>query len=865
MPTRHLFFVAIAVALSPASVSMVEAQSPENWDCANRDGQWSCAPIQTSSPQGEMTASQPGISAEEIVPNNLDWVPLESIPEGMATDLDCPRGCQGVYLAPSRGGSDQLIDPTTAEMNAEMDISELDAETGVVNLSGDVLFTQGWRQVAADEVVVDRNRYEMSGNITIREPNLLLTGESASIDASTNELQLEDAQYVLHDIRVQGSADQIHRAENGRIYIDNATYSTCEPINESWRFVAEEVEIDPENMRIVASDMYIKAGSVPIFYAPKISFPLGDNRKSGLLYPVFENSGINGLDIAQPIYLNLAPNYDLTLTPRYIEERGAMLESQLRWLAPTISGSLDTALLIDDRGGTNDSRRGDDRWFTRILSDWQALDGTISLDYNAASDRDYFNDLGTASLQSSNQTWLNQQLGYQRQGKLFDVSLSAVSYQDLTQNELRGFNELPRIQVTSNWQSPSHFYLNTKQEVVAFSPLNKRTLPGSVLQTDELGNWIEGERFRLDYQGGWQLSSNSAKLDAGALFGYRQYRLNQALLSGTDSSPDTVAGGVYLDTQLNFERSSASGTQTLTPRLQYLFVDADEQSHLPIFDSFEPQLNYATMFRLNRFGGGDRIADANQLTLGLESSGFSATGRETLRLGIAQQFYLDEREVHANSQLAAGLVDPGVFAADDPRRLEAQAGQAEYNRLSSSHSSLATYAELFLTQNWYSRTMLNWSDSEGDIDYGTVELGYRSPSSRSLANIAYHYEKRSPVFRDSNDDNLVQVGETIDGSIEQLDFSAVLEFSDNWTLIGKWQQDVTHSRPLEVLAGARYDACCWSTSLVWRHWLKRDDNQLLPEQALRHDNGIFVSFELKGLAGVGERLENMLSGSIPGY
>lgn len=839
------------------------------------NGESICRPLagQSESPHSPVTnrlatSESSNYEVEDFVQTNLDWLPLDELPENIAED--CPRGCEGAYVSPLREDSEQFVNPANAELNAEMDLSELDAETGIVKLSGNVLFTQGWRQVAADEVVVDQNSYEMSGQITIREPNLLLTGESASIDASTNELQLNQAQYVMHDLRVQGGADQIRRAEDGRIFIDNATYSTCEPINESWRFVAEEIEIDPENSRIVASNMQIKAGSVPLFYAPKISFPLGNNRKSGLLYPVIENSGTNGIDIAQPIYLNLAPNYDLTLTPRFIEERGAMLENQLRWLTSSVEGYLDTALLFNDRGGNNNSRRGDNRWFTQLLSDWQALDGNLRIDYSAASDRDYFNDLGTASLESSNQTWLNKQISYRRHGELFDFSLSALSYQDLTQNELKGFNELPRVQLSSHWQSESNFYLSSMQEIAAFSPLNDRAIPSSSLQTDQLGNWVEGERLRLDYLGGWRLQNSALRLDTGFTLGYRQYQLKESLAANTDQNPDLFASGLYLDTQLYFERpvqlSGLTWMQTLEPRIQYALVDAEEQSELPVFDSFEPQLNYETMFRLNRFGGGDRIADTNRLSVGLESSLLpSASGRELFRFGVAQQFYFDERQVHTSSELAAGLNDPSIYATNDPRRLAAQTGQREQEKLLNDRSGLATYAEFYLPRNWHTRTLLNWSDTEKKLEYGSFEVGYRAPSSSNLLNLAYHYETRSPVFRDVNEDNLVQAGEAIDGTIEQLDFSAVLELADNWTLVGKWQQDVTNRRAIEVVAGAKYDACCWSTSLVWRHWLKRDDNLLLPEQALRHDNGIFVSFEFKGLAGVGERLDNMLSGSIPGY
>ena len=56
---------------------------------------------------------------------------------------------------------------------------------------------------------------------------------------------------------------------------------------------------------------------VPIFYTPYISFPVGDERKSGLLFPSFSHSGSNGYELDVPYYFNLAPNYDLTVTPSY--------------------------------------------------------------------------------------------------------------------------------------------------------------------------------------------------------------------------------------------------------------------------------------------------------------------------------------------------------------------------------------------------------------------------------------------------------------------------------------------------------------------------------------------------------------------
>ncbi len=794
----------------------------------------------------------------------LDWVPRSELPEDLLAS--CPRGCTGGYLQPGRTDPANQIDPALAEVNAEADSYQLDGEGGTARLQGEVRFTQGWRQVAADEIDIDRATllFEMQGHITLREPDLLLIGESARIQADTNELVLEQASYLMHDLRIQGSADQVRRLPDGRIFIDNAIYSTCEPVDQDWYFVAGQIEIDPEAARILASDMRIKAGPVTIFYSPRFSFPLGDQRKTGLLYPIIESSGDNGIDYAQPIYLNLAPNYDLSLTPRFIERRGTMLESQFRWLHGAGSGSIDGAYLPNDRGGQSTITRTKDRWFGQLQVAQLAWGGDIQLDYSVASDSRYFADLGNASLESSSQTWLERRFAFDKQGANLDLRLTALSYQDLTDKELRGFRELPRLQLTGQWQAAQNWYLESDLEWVDFSPVHEDTQPTSLLQSDLNGQWIQGSRSSLDTRLGWRFRNAGSFVDLGLIGALRQYQLDNALLSGAGDHPQLQASGLLVDAGLIFERRSNRGQQTLELRLQFLSMHSDDQDQLPLFDTLTPRFSYQTLYRPNPFQGGDRIGDGERLSLGIESGWRSAaSGRETLRLGLAQQLYLSERSVHLSPRLSAGLVDPSLFAADDPLRLAAQRGAEELRDLMASRSGIQAYLQLAPSDQWYGRALLDWSDQGNQADYGSFELGYRS--TRALTNLAYHYERRSPVFRDANQDNRVQGGEVIEGNVEQLDLSAVLELDENWTLLGRWQQDLTHARPLEVLAGARYDACCWSASLVWRHWLERDDNLLVPEQALEHDNGIFVSFELKGLAGVGERLNNMLSGSIPGY
>ena len=73
--------------------------------------------------------------------------------------------------------------------------------------------------------------------------------------------------------------------------------------------------------------MRVELKGVPILYAPVISFPVGDARKSGFLFPSFGTSNKSGFEFGAPYYFNLAPNYDLTLTPQLLSRRGLATRS----------------------------------------------------------------------------------------------------------------------------------------------------------------------------------------------------------------------------------------------------------------------------------------------------------------------------------------------------------------------------------------------------------------------------------------------------------------------------------------------------------------------------------------------------------
>lgn len=75
----------------------------------------------------------------------------------------------------------------------------------------------------------------------------------------------------------------------------------------------------------------------------------------------------------------------------------------------------------------------------------------------------------------------------------------------------------------------------------------------------------------------------------------------------SDTSPRRGTAIVSLDSGLYLDRLTPSGsTQTLEPRIYYLYVPFEDQSELPDFDTSEFTFGFAQLFHSNRFTGADR-------------------------------------------------------------------------------------------------------------------------------------------------------------------------------------------------------------------------------------------------------------------
>jgi len=800
----------------------------------------------------------------------LEWVLREDLPSDLLTQ--CPRSCSGMYLEEQRSHAAMDINPGEADIEIVSNLSEVDGEAGIATMEGSVELIQGWRSVEAESIRIlqDENRIEMDGGIRMREPGMLITGGSASIENSSQAMEFTDAEFVLHDLGVRGTADEVGRDAEGRFYVLNATYSTCEPGEDSWSLTASEIAIDQNQLFATAKNMVIRVGDVPIFYAPWFSFPVGEGRKTGLLYPRLSRSTENGLDVAQPIYLNLAPNRDMTVTPRYIEKRGVGLELETRFLGEHHFSQINMAYLPDDQVGSGGNGENKDRWLIGLDSQANLGWSESVISYNQVSDINYFDDLGSAAEHVNTDIHLRQFASLSRNSDSWLVTMSALRYQNLSDDLLETYRELPNFSLDGDFQT-ADFNWQLNHQLVNFGhPLDDALNTAPLLQADADGTWVTGQRASLDYSVSRDFRMPWGRAEAELISMYRFYELDEALAGYQDSSPQNQANGVRLFSELNFERRAElfgqEWIQSVQPAIQYLNIDAQSQSEIPIFDTRRASPSYSGLFRSNQFVGGDRISDANQVTLGLTSRLIDPVhGNQVARFSIGQAFYLESRKVYANELIQLGLDEPEAYAINDPIYLLAVEREEALSELTRNQSNLITEAEFRLSSEWILTTDTHLNTSSNSIERGHLNFSYLSDDRLSAINLGYRFVEENSNYIDLNEDRLIQSSELFEGNTSQYDLSGLYVINSNWVVMARWQQDLALDRSLEKLIGARYDSCCWSIGLYWRDWLRRDEDVLIPQTELEQDNGIFISFELKGLAGLGQGIENLLEEGIPGY
>lgn len=740
----------------------------------------------------------------------IDWRPRDQLPESVRARL--PVFCEGGYLPSKGAAADGLALPggATSDTEAPIQASGLNARYEIDNqlrLEGDVRIRQGRLLVTGQEALYDQNLGQMSvqGPLVSRGEGFLLTGRAADYDANTGLLDIDDATYLLNGPGIRGNAAQLSRPSDTEVDIKEGLITTCGPARNDWAVVASDIHLDRAEGVGTAKHVRLEVLDTPIFYWPYISFPIDDRRKTGFLYPQFgtSNTGTGGF-LSVPYYFNLAPEYDATLTPQFISGRGLFTEAEGRYLSRFGETDLQVGY-IDNDGYYADENPGESgrRWGLDATTRASFGGGWTGYgDFSAVSDNDYLSDLNR-SLNINRETHLLRQGGfrYRDASQYFDGYLSDYqTISDYIPDRNKPYAQLPNITYGAT-ADVGAFEANLDSQYTNFYRDN------SNLSGLDRAN---GQRLRavpelaLPMRALWGFSRPSVSVD------YTRYALEDYTLG--DGNIDRTVPVVEWDNGLYFDRRSElfdiPYNQSLEPRLYYAWADAPaDQNDIPDFDTSLRSFRFDQLFEPNRFSGGDRVGDTNQVTVALTSRiNDLVTGAERARVSVGQVHYLEEQDV----------------------TLFGQGGNREPN------SPLAGEVVLNPLDTLEIRSSGLWDPDTGQTQEGRSELTFHSEDYRYLATLGHTYRR---------------------DSLEQSDIATVFPITDRISVIGRWVYDSQLDRTVGTLAGLEYTNCCWSVQVIQQSYLT-SDRQL--------DNQILFQIQLKGLGGSGG-VSTDISDAIYGY
>lgn len=728
------------------------------------------------------------------------WLSRAELPAARRTRI--PSWCEGLYVERQRPVA-LGVDPGALPLHGRARrVSH--SVGGLVILDGAVVLEQGNRRLTGERATVTEldhqaHQVELSGGVTLTEPGLALAATTAEF--SDRAGRAEEVEFLLFGPGFRGSADVVERAgETTRLL--GARFTRCEPGTATWELETRELGLREGAEALQVRGATLKLRGVPILRVPRLRLPVSDERQSGFLPPDVTWSRDEGLDLSVPYYFNLHPQYDATVTPRYVAERGAGLELQARGLTGSAEAAVGVAMLPDDAMYAEDTGEDDnDRWLATVEHRGRFGPLSTTIDYTAASDVDYLRDLGS-DLGVARRSFLTRFATARFDNGGWSAGISGLGFQWLAPRT-DPYRRLPEIDLSYVGGSTGAFNWAIDSVWTAFDAPAER------------GAAVDGRRLHIEPRVSLPFVKPWGFLKFGAGYRYTAYDLDGVAASRNPNPERRIAFG-DIDAGLFLERGATLGgatfVQTLEPRAYYLRQGFTEQDHLPRFDPSVTPFSFQQLFRRNRFAGLDRISDADQLALAVTSRMLdAATGAERLAASVGTVVHFEDRRV----SLGEGLPPP---QADLPLVAEL-AARVGYFRASAA---------------------VTWDTDRGHADEVGLALQYRRDN-RRIVNFGHRLRRA--------------------GAIDQSDASLIWPLSDRWAAIARFAYDFEQDRANEVFAGFEYATCCWQARAIYRRYVEAQTG-LLGDAA--EERGILLQFVFRGLAGFGS-VESNLARGIKGY
>ncbi len=766
--------------------------------------------------------------------------------QGMAADLasQCMLGVPS-YTRPLIKGDTNNLPVTINADHAKGDYPDNAVFTGNVDIQ------QGNSRLQSDEVQLHQKQVEGQpdpvrtvdalGNVHYDDNQVILKGPKAWSNLNTKDTNVWEGDYQMVDRQGRGTADVMKQRGNNRYTIlDNGTFTSCLPGSNTWSVVGSEVIQDREEQVAEIWNARFKLGPVPVFYSPYLQLPIGDKRRSGFLIPNAKYSTRNYFEFSLPYYWNIAPNFDATITPHYMDKRGGIQwQNEFRYLTHAGAGVMEFDYLPSDDvyQDTYPNEDSKHRW----LFYWNhsgVLDQVwrFGVNYTKVSDPYYFNDF-TSKYGSSTDGYAAQKFSVGYAVENFDATLSTKQFQVFdSQRSRNSYRAEPQLDVNYYQNDVGPFDTRIYGQAVHFTNVNENLPEATRLHIEPV--------ISLPLSNGWASLNTEAKMMAthyqqSNLEEYRYYvRGNATNLAAANKLDETVNRTLpqfKVDGKLIFDRdmdSAAGWAQTLEPRVQYLYVPYKDQSNINNYDSSLLQSDYSGLFRDRSYGGLDRIASANQVTTGLTSRIYDDASIERFNVSAGQIYYFTQSRtgddnINWEKDKQTGAV---VWAGD-------------------------TYWRA--TDRWSLRGGLQYDARLDNIATGNGAVEYRRDADRM---VQLNYRYASPEYIQATLPSFATASQYKKG-ISQVGMTASWPVVDRWSVVGAYYYDTNAQQAADSMLAVQYSSCCYAIRVGYERKINGwEDNQS------KYDNVFGFNIELRGLSSnYGLGTQQMLRSNILPY
>jgi len=785
----------------------------------------------------------------------------QAVPDAAAHEAGTPTAATGRAASAGAAGQPeqagpQLIVSPKLQLHAKVDDDEMPAfmaadkmetdEDGKVILTGSAEVRRIDSVVKGDHIDYQRDtgQVHVRGNgLIMREGNIVRGPElSYNVDSETGEVY--DPNFWLGADGGRGKAGKADIFSRSRMRLSDVDYAGCPCPEPAWHITSPKVDFYFDENEGVARNGVLYFKGVPILASPYLSFPLRKERKSGFLLPTYGGSSNSGFEFSLPYYINLAPNYDATVTPRFMAKRGVQLGGEFRYLGRGYSGQLTGTYLNKDK------LTQDKRWMYWWQHRHQLAPGLSAyFSVRRVSDDDYYRDFTTFGLNEATTDVVPSiaRLDW-RPNTYWRAHLQTYTYQTLQDSTSAShrrppFDKVPELYVRGAHYNWGGFDVATDNYAVKFAmPDYRDAWHAYPYGTSYPYEWYDGTRLSsyntISYpivRAGWYVTPKAGLHLSQYTTDWNGFTLAKDPISGvTPGTPKTQSRAVPIfsvDSGMTFERQTTlfgnDSIQTLEPRVYYLYVPYRDQSEIPVFDTSVASFNFSQAFDENLFSGGwDRIANANQVTLGLTSRWLDEdSGFERLSLSAAQRVYFEDQKV--------------VLPGGRPR--------------TNTKSDYLVGVNAALTDKLNVRFDAQFNPESRDRNRMTAGVRWQ-PKRLAMLSASYRYE-RDPqqIINPSIVNNLNYV----DDSKEQVMLAGQWPLTGRVYALGRLDYSLQEKRSTQSVLGFEYKGdCCWAARVVYQRYAvsEKDTN-----------TAVFFQLELAGLGSLGTDPMNMLARTINGY